>query len=135
MLLSRHSNTLLSSHQPCRPARAHHQQRYPCKRARAPVHTPARLVGSNINISGSISSLHFRTPLHTARAAPTQEAEAAPHTPAPSPKPGASTAYPFTAIEQKWQRYWQDNKTFRTPEDVDTSKPKYYVLDMFPYPR
>jgi hypothetical protein len=46
-----------------------------------------------------------------------------------------STAYPFTDIEQKWQQYWEENKTFRTPEDVDTSKPKYYVLDMFPYPR
>lgn len=36
-----------------------------------------------------------------------------------------------------WRRYWLDNKTFRTPEfkDLDTSKPKFYVLDMFPYPR
>jgi hypothetical protein len=46
-----------------------------------------------------------------------------------------STAYPFTDIENKWQAYWETHKTFRTPEDVDTSKPKYYVLDMFPYPR
>lgn len=46
-----------------------------------------------------------------------------------------STAYPFADIEAKWQQYWEDNQTFRTPEDVDTSKPKYYVLDMFPYPR
>lgn len=46
-----------------------------------------------------------------------------------------STAYPFTEIEQKWQDYWEEHKTFRTPEDIDTSKPKYYVLDMFPYPR
>ncbi|MEW5300771.1 MAG: hypothetical protein WDW36_003677 [Sanguina aurantia] len=45
-----------------------------------------------------------------------------------------STAYPFTEIEQKWQDYWEEHKTFRTPEDIDTSKPKYYVLDMFPYP-
>ena len=36
-------------------------------------------------------------------------------------------------IEQKWQKYWQENKTFKT--DIrDFSKPKYYVLDMFPYP-
>ncbi len=35
-------------------------------------------------------------------------------------------------IEPKWQQYWQSNKTFRTPENHD--KPKYYVLDMFPYP-
>ncbi|KAL0353263.1 UNVERIFIED_CONTAM: Leucine--tRNA ligase, chloroplastic/mitochondrial [Sesamum angustifolium] len=43
-------------------------------------------------------------------------------------------AYPFHEIEPKWQRYWEDNKTFRTPDDIDTSKPKFYVLDMFPYP-
>lgn len=43
-------------------------------------------------------------------------------------------AYPFHEIEPKWQRFWEDNKTFRTPDDVDTSKPKFYVLDMFPYP-
>ena len=41
---------------------------------------------------------------------------------------------PFRDIEKKWQVYWEANKTFRTPVDVDTSKPKYYVLDMFPYP-
>ena len=36
-------------------------------------------------------------------------------------------------IEEKWQKYWQENKTFKT--DIrDFSKPKYYVLDMFPYP-
>ena len=41
--------------------------------------------------------------------------------------------YNFTKIEKKWQKYWEENKTFRT--DVwDFSKPKYYVLDMFPYP-
>jgi len=42
-------------------------------------------------------------------------------------------AYEFQNIEKKWQKYWDDNKTFKT--DVwDFSKPKYYVLDMFPYP-
>lgn len=46
-----------------------------------------------------------------------------------------SSAYPFPEIEEKWQRYWKQNKTFRTEEVVDTSKPKFYVLDMFPYPR
>ncbi|MDX1618549.1 MAG: leucine--tRNA ligase [Balneolaceae bacterium] len=35
-------------------------------------------------------------------------------------------------IEKKWQDYWLENKTFKTPEDHD--KPKFYVLDMFPYP-
>ncbi|KAF7840596.1 leucine--tRNA ligase, chloroplastic/mitochondrial [Senna tora] len=43
--------------------------------------------------------------------------------------------YPFHEIEPKWQRFWEENRTFRTPDDdIDTSKPKYYVLDMFPYP-
>jgi hypothetical protein len=46
-----------------------------------------------------------------------------------------SKAYPFPEIEARWQAYWLENKTFRTPTKVDTSKPKYYVLDMFPYPR
>ena len=48
-----------------------------------------------------------------------------------------STAYPFTAIESKWRAYWEEHQTFRTPEfkDLDTSKPKFYALDMFPYPR
>ena len=42
-------------------------------------------------------------------------------------------AYNFQEIEKKWQRYWDDNKTFKT--DVwDFSKPKFYALDMFPYP-
>ena len=41
--------------------------------------------------------------------------------------------YDYTNIEKKWQKYWEDNRTFKT--DVwDFSKPKYYVLDMFPYP-
>ena len=47
-----------------------------------------------------------------------------------------SSAYPFTEIEAKWQEYWLRNKTFRTPDlaELDTSKPKAYILDMFPYP-
>ncbi len=41
--------------------------------------------------------------------------------------------YKFNEIEKKWQEYWKKNETFKT--DVwDFSKPKYYVLDMFPYP-
>ncbi len=40
--------------------------------------------------------------------------------------------YDFKAIERKWQRFWLERKTFRA--ELDTSKPKYYVLDMFPYP-
>jgi leucyl-tRNA synthetase len=42
--------------------------------------------------------------------------------------------YPFKDIEAKWQAYWESRGTFRVSADVDTSKPKYYVLDMFPYP-
>lgn len=41
-------------------------------------------------------------------------------------------SYDHKAIEQKWQKYWKENKTFKC--EVDRSKPKYYVLDMFPYP-
>ncbi len=42
-------------------------------------------------------------------------------------------AYDFQKIEKKWQNYWEENKTFKT--DVwDFSKPKFYALDMFPYP-
>jgi len=43
--------------------------------------------------------------------------------------------YPFKEVEERWQRHWEDNATFRTPTKVDTSKPKFYALDMFPYPR
>ena len=41
--------------------------------------------------------------------------------------------YNFNEIEKKWQKYWSDNKTFKT-DTRDFSKPKYYALDMFPYP-
>ncbi|WP_313259192.1 leucine--tRNA ligase [Sphingobacterium sp.] len=40
--------------------------------------------------------------------------------------------YNHQSIEQKWQKFWADNQTFKTSES--TEKPKYYVLDMFPYP-
>jgi leucyl-tRNA synthetase len=40
--------------------------------------------------------------------------------------------YNFSEIEPKWQKYWDEHQTFKTLEDK--SKPKYYVLDMFPYP-
>ena len=41
-------------------------------------------------------------------------------------------AYPFIDIEKKWQKHWAEKKTFRA--ENTSSKPKYYVLDMFPYP-
>ncbi|XP_043688772.1 leucine--tRNA ligase, chloroplastic/mitochondrial isoform X2 [Telopea speciosissima] len=43
-------------------------------------------------------------------------------------------AYPFHEIEPHWQRYWEENHTFITPDEIDFSKPKFYILDMFPYP-
>jgi leucyl-tRNA synthetase len=44
----------------------------------------------------------------------------------------APMAYLPSEIEPKWQKYWLEHATFRA--EIDTSKPKYYVLDMFPYP-
>jgi leucyl-tRNA synthetase len=43
--------------------------------------------------------------------------------------------YPFREIEQKWQRYWEENQTFRAVEDPAVPRERRrYVLDMFPYP-
>src|SRR5207247_3996095 len=46
--------------------------------------------------------------------------------------------FPFDEFEPKWQKLWDGMKAFRTPgpgdADFDAAKPKYYVLDMFPYP-
>ncbi|MEA3188394.1 MAG: leucyl-tRNA synthetase [Chthoniobacter sp.] len=46
--------------------------------------------------------------------------------------------YPFDRIEPKWQAVWESERTFHTPNPgeagFDAAKPKYYVLDMFPYP-
>lgn len=38
--------------------------------------------------------------------------------------------YNHKDIEKRWQQYWKDNNTYKT--EVDNSRPKYYVLDMFP---
>ena len=40
--------------------------------------------------------------------------------------------YDFSGIQQRWQKYWEEQKVYKV--DVDQKKPKYYVLDMFPYP-
>lgn len=40
--------------------------------------------------------------------------------------------YNHKDIESRWQKYWKDNETYKV--DIDTSRPKFYVLDMFPYP-
>jgi len=46
--------------------------------------------------------------------------------------------YPFDRLEPKWQRFWDERRTFHTPnpgeKNFDGSKPKFYILDMFPYP-
>ena len=43
--------------------------------------------------------------------------------------------YPFNEIEPKWQKYWEENKTFKATEDPSVPKEKRaYILDMFPYP-
>eukprot|EP01040_Poterioochromonas_malhamensis_P027167 gene27167-34382_t len=43
-----------------------------------------------------------------------------------------STPYPFRSIEAKWQKYWQDNNSYKV---TDTGpEPKCYVLEMLPYP-
>jgi len=41
-------------------------------------------------------------------------------------------AYDFKKLEKKWQSYWENNKIFKS--EIDTSREKYYILDMFPYP-
>src|SRR5215213_2904156 len=46
-------------------------------------------------------------------------------------------SYKPADVERRWQQFWETNKTFRTPDPGDPSvagKPKYYILDMFPYP-
>ena len=46
--------------------------------------------------------------------------------------------FPFDQFEPKWQKHWDENKTFVVPNPGDSgfdlSKPKFYVLDMYPYP-
>ena len=43
----------------------------------------------------------------------------------------SSAKYNFLETEKKWQKYWLENKTFKSEIN---RKPKYYVMDMFPYP-
>ena len=42
-------------------------------------------------------------------------------------------SYNHKKIEKKWQKFWSENQTFKSA-DISSDKPKYYVLDMFPYP-
>lgn len=90
-------------------------------------------------------ALHSRVVAQSSASASATESltkpEAVPAAAAPggngSAAPARSGAYPFAEIEAKWQAYWEEHKTFRTPPlaELDTSKPKFYALDMFPYPR
>ena len=43
------------------------------------------------------------------------------------------SVFDYKTIEKKWQKFWEDNETFKTDVN-DFSKPKFYALDMFPYP-
>ena len=45
-----------------------------------------------------------------------------------------SAGYAFGDVEAKWQKFWREEKTFATPRAIDATKPKFYALDMFPYP-
>jgi leucyl-tRNA synthetase len=55
-----------------------------------------------------------------------------------SPAAHRTKQFPFDEYEPRWQKVWGENKAFRTPNpgepDFDAAKPKYFVLDMFPYP-
>ncbi|MFT4698861.1 MAG: leucyl-tRNA synthetase [Flavobacteriaceae bacterium] len=58
----------------------------------------------------------------------------------PSTEKNLMSKYHFNDIEQKWQKYWAENQTFKAENPVlsgvegNSDKPKYYILDMFPYP-
>jgi len=47
---------------------------------------------------------------------------------------GSALAYDHRVVEPKWQKVWAEKETFRTPVKPDTTRPKFYALDMFPYP-
>lgn len=82
----------------------------------------------------SSSTLRFRSHSHSCRIRNSATNDKLNET--EQKKKPVNRAYPFHEIEPKWQRFWDEFRTFRTPDDdIDTSKPKYYILDMFPYPR
>ena len=109
---------------PCRPVVRPFINSTPSSSRCTPIHSPScPVVGSSRRITVTRSAVETAPP-------PTTQAQSD-----ASSNGAPSTAYPFPEIEKKWQDYWAQHKTFRTPDDVDTSKPKYFVLDMFPYPR
>ena len=85
--------------------------------------------------SARVAADHARRCVSTRDAATTRARAVAP---ASSDAEGAASesagGYPFATIEPKWQRFWSSERTFKTPREIDTSKPKFYALDMFPYP-
>ena len=135
----------------------------PVTAASAPAGLAARRSAAMASRSRALAAIG-RHRLRAAAAVPWSRARASPPalplrasaSPAPSPR-GADRAgstrasavadvaetgaevrtggYPFADIEARWQKHWAENKTFATPDLVDTSKPKFYALDMFPYPR
>ena len=99
---------------------------------------PLRKLGAGWGRTPGVHRCHSSLSNITVTESPaTSHASQHPDTPSASPAPSRSGAYPFTEIEQKWQQHWQQHETFRTPDisELDTSKPKFYALDMFPYPR
>lgn len=101
-----------------------------------PIGQRARSISASFSSSSPVARIGraTRAPIVVPRAVVAPDAAAA--TPvAQDDGKQQSTAYPFPDIEKKWQEYWAKHKTFRTPDEVDMTKPKYYVLDMFPYPR
>lgn len=107
-------------------------------------HQQQHRVGAGVTSRQSALAALPTSTSSSSRSVACSAAAAAPTTPPAAAEPASggadsnaqpSTAYPFPEIEAKWQAHWEQQQTFRTPEEVDTSKPKYYVLDMFPYPR
>ncbi len=52
----------------------------------------------------------------------------------PNPPKENTMSYPFKDVEPKWQQTWRKQKSYLTPERANSTKPKSYVLEMFPYP-
>jgi leucyl-tRNA synthetase len=101
--------------------------------------------GTHLGSSVRLAGIHYggcppaRPSFTAATSAPDAVAETAPAVEGSISATGLfrSSAYPFTDIEARWQAYWEEHQTFRTPDfkELDTSKPKFYALDMFPYHR
>lgn len=91
-------------------------------------HIPYTLAWPRVRGKVGIASRYVWRGACRASAAPTGEVDV-------KEAPYQSKAYPFPSIERKWQDVWEERGTFRSPHEIDKSKPKHYVLDMFPYPR